>query len=165
MKTGCARFGLLCVALYFGACSSGESPVGRGTAIQLPDDAGNPYCDSTNAKAGDPCTVDCAIPCGFSGLGVKYCTCSGGSYWQCPCVPPDDWKGAATAPCCDTPDGTTTSLKDTPCHDEWAQCVGTDPNTGTPKGCACIKSPLGGMYWRCGSTNHWFVAEAGAKCG
>lgn len=178
MKIGYARFAALAAALApiaFGsvACSSGGGPLigtpENGEAIQLPD-KNNPFCDSTNAKPNvGPCTVDCAIPCGFSGLGTKYCTCSGGAYWQCPCIPPNDWKGATTAPCCadfGSPDGQTTSLADKPCDTEWAECVGTDPNTGTPKGCACVKNLVGtGKTWRCGSTNHWFIPEAGAQCG
>jgi hypothetical protein len=116
-----------------------------------------------------PCTVDCAIPCGFGGLGLKYCSCANGAYWQCPCTAPVNWQGATTAPCCSdfgSADGQTVSLDKTPCDTEWAQCIGTDPNTGTPRGCACIRGASGGaLSWRCGSTNHWFMPEAGAKCG
>lgn len=169
MQIGFTRFALLAIVACSTACSGGEPSVGYDTnAIALPN-KDNPYCDSTNAKVGVPCTVDCAIPCGFGGLGQKYCSCSGGAYWQCPCIPPPDWQGAQTAGCCadfGSPDGQTTSLKGTPCDTEWAQCVGTDPNTGTPKGCACIKTPGNpALTWQCGSTNHWFMPEAGAKCG
>jgi hypothetical protein len=146
-------------------CNSQLCDEGVCSAIHLPN-VDNPYCDSTNAKANVACTVDCSIPCGFGGLGTKYCTCANGAYWQCPCIPPDDWQGATTAPCCDTSDGQTTELANLPCTEEWAQCVGTDPNTGTPRGCACVRSAgNGALSWKCGSTNHWFMPEEGAQCG
>lgn len=169
MKTPCAHsVGLLLIALGFAACSGGEPTSGKSEAINLPDED-NPYCDSTNAKTGVACTVDCSIPCGFAGLGQKYCTCANGAYWQCPCIPPEGWQGPLTAPCCsEFGSAEALSLKNTPCDDagKGAQCVGTDANTGTPKGCACLENPVTHqLQWYCGSTNHWFSPEPGAHCG
>jgi hypothetical protein len=117
-------------------------------------------CTSTNAKTGMSCTVDCMIPCGFQALGTKVCTCIGGVYSACPCPAPAGWQGAATAPYCDTPDGTglTTAIKNTACMTEFQECIGKDQVTGTtPQGCACLNNPTtNSLQWYCGSTNRWF---------
>jgi hypothetical protein len=82
----------------------------------------------------------------------------GGFYSACPCPKPAAYLGAATAPYCNTPDGMTLGLKKTPCTKEWDECVGKDPNTGTPQGCACLMDPTSNsLMWSCGSTNKWFA--------
>jgi hypothetical protein len=81
----------------------------------------------------------------------------GGFYSACPCPKPAAYLGAATAPYCNSPDGMTTSLKKMPCTKEWDECIGKDPNTGTPQGCACMMDPTSNsLMWSCGSTNKWF---------
>jgi hypothetical protein len=120
----------------------------------------DPSCNSTNAKTGATCTKDCQLGCGFLRMGLKYCTCLNGAYTQCPCPKPDSYLGAATAPLCPG-DGLTANSDDQPCTTEWEQCIGTDMVTGsTPRGCACLKDPVGGtLSWICGSTNKWFAAQ------
>jgi hypothetical protein len=121
----------------------------------------DPSCNSTNARSGSACSIDCRVACGFQNMGLKICTCEGGVYAQCPCPPPENYLGAPTAPACQTSDGTTEELDDTPCTTEWEQCIGTDAVTGnTPRGCACLTNRLTGtLQWYCGSTNRWFAAE------
>ena len=109
----------------------------------------DPSCNSTNARSGSACSIDCRVACGFQKMGLKICTCEGGVYAQCPCPPPENYLGAPTAPPCQTSDGTTEELDDTPCSTEWEQCIGTDAVTGnTPRGCACLTNRLTGtLQW------------------
>lgn len=119
----------------------------------------DPNCNTTYAKSGATCTMDCEIECGFDGMGTKTCTCMGGVYTMCPCPKPAEYLGAATAPYCPG-DGMTTALKDMPCEVEWDQCIGKDAVSGsTPKGCVCMKDAANGdaLTWFCGSTNKWFA--------
>jgi hypothetical protein len=137
--------------------TSGSSSTGTGGA------APEVNCNSTNAKTGATCGVDCAIHCGFNQLGDKLCTCSGGFYTACPCSPPVGWQGAPTAPACEgTSTATAASLKGTACTTAYQECIGNDPITGTtPQGCACLDDPTnpGSLLWACGSTNKWFTLQ------
>jgi hypothetical protein len=92
-------------------------------------------------------------------MGTKTCTCADGAYTMCPCMKPPSYLGAPTAPYCDTPDGTTLTLKNTLCTTEWQECIGKDVVTGTtPQGCVCMSTPVTNvLQWYCGSTNKWFV--------
>lgn len=125
-------------------------------------------CDSSAAKEGALCTVDCQLGCGFQEIGTKYCTCVAGAYESCPCMRPAEFLGGATAPLCSTKgaaNGYAESLKGMPCTTEWDLCIGEDPVDGsTPQGCACmIHAVTGDMQWFCGSTNKWFSLDTGAE--
>ena len=133
---------------------------GAGGAQMCPaDPAPDPSCTTAAAKMGAVCTKDCCIQCGFNGMGTKTCTCANGAYSMCPCMKPSTYLGAPTAPTCDTPDGTTLTLKNTLCTTEWQECVGKDVVSGsTPQGCVCMSTPVTNvLQWYCGSTNKWFV--------
>jgi hypothetical protein len=117
-------------------------------------------CNSANASTGETCTIDCRLGCGFNGLGLKHCTCQGGTYESCPCPRPDTYRGAPTATFCTVGTGMSSELDETPCAAEWDQCVARDPVTGTPRGCACLKNATGALEWTCGSTNNWFALES-----
>jgi hypothetical protein len=142
-----------------GRSGGAGSDGGSGTDGGNPD----PNCTTANARTGAACTRDCLIGCGFNGIGTKTCTCVSGAYSECPCPRPAGYMGAATAPYCATPDGTTTALKNMPCATEWDQCIGKDVVTGTtPQGCACLRDPASTMLlWACGSTNKWFALSDG----
>lgn len=130
--------------------------------VTEPDpDPGNPNCTPGNAKGGMACTAPCLTTCGFYGLGTRACDCVSGVFVSCHCPRPWDYQGRTTAPACDTPDGRTHWIDNTACSEEWAQCIGTDPVSGTnPRGCVCLTDPVNGqLEWTCGSTNKWFLAE------
>lgn len=135
-------------------------------------------CASTSA--GTTCDKDCDTQCGFGSIGIKHCTCASGTFTSCYCVPPSDctgpadpavdtnaaywfqcWRGASVAPRCSAfgaPTGKTSEIIGQPCAKRFDECVGTDPNTGTDRGCACMpqnKSQTVNI-WVCGSTNRWF---------
>ena len=82
-------------------------------------------CTSDHAKGGMACSVPCVTTCGFYDLGTKGCDCVNGVFVSCHCPRPWDYQGAPTAPTCDTTDGRTHWIDNTPCTQEWAQCIGT----------------------------------------
>ena len=118
-------------------------------------------CTSDHAKGGMACSTPCVTTCGFYDLGTKGCDCVNGVFVSCHCPRPWDYQGAPTAPTCNTTDGRTHWIDNTPCTQEWAQCIGTDPVSGTnPRGCVCLTDPVNGkLEWTCGSTNKWFLHE------
>ena len=140
-------------------------------------------CASTSSGAN--CNADCDTQCGFASVGAKHCTCSNGTFSSCYCSPPADcapkpngdggvlppawwqcWGGASKAPSCfayGAATGRTAELIGQACPKLFDECIGTDYNTGTPRGCACIPmtkfdDPTAPI-WVCGSTNHWFDPE------
>jgi len=118
-------------------------------------------CTSDHAKGGMACSMPCVTTCGFYDLGTKGCDCVSGVFVSCQCPRPWDYQGAPSAPTCNTTDGRTHWIDNTPCTNEWAQCIGTDPVSGTnPRGCVCLTDPVNGeREWTCGSTNKWFLHE------
>jgi hypothetical protein len=151
-----------------------------------PSNACTTTCASTSA--GTTCDQDCDTNCGFANVGVKHCTCSNRTFTSCFCVPPSNcgpgshwfecWQGATTAPSCaayGAPTGRTAELIGKTCFatfnpgyklgdpvppPPYAQCVGSDFNTGTDRGCVCMPSSKfdspDSAVWVCGSTNKWF---------
>ena len=128
-----------------------------------PDPApmGDVNCTSDDAKGGMACTQPCVTTCGFYELGTRSCDCVSGVFVSCHCPRPWNYQGPSSAPPCSTPDGRTHWLDNTACTDEWAECVGSDPVSGTnPRGCVCLTDPVNGkLEWTCGSTNKWFLPE------
>jgi hypothetical protein len=63
--------------------------------------------------------------------------------------------------CPGTGPATAVALQDMPCQQKWDECIGSELNTGTPQGCACLDMPTqpGLLRWQCGSTNRWFLAQ------
>ena len=68
-----------------GTGGSGSAPVGG--AISCDPANPNPICEgintdancnTTNASTDAACTKDCAVECGFDGMGLKICSCEGG---------------------------------------------------------------------------------------
>jgi hypothetical protein len=124
----------------------------------------DPSCDSSHAKTGATCARDCQIGCGFAAMGTKQCTCSDGTYSECPCPRPDAFDAPYEVPLCTaygSPEGLTKSLVDSPCTTEWVGCIGMDPVAGTtPQGCVCMqRAGDDALTWFCGSTNKWFRLE------
>ena len=128
-----------------------------------PDPApmGDVNCTSDDAKGGMACTQPCVTTCGFYELGTRSCDCVSGVFVSCHCPRPWNYQGPSSAPPCSTPDGRTHWLDNPACTDEWAECVGSDPVSGTnPRGCVCLTDPVNGkLEWTCGSTNKWFLPE------
>jgi hypothetical protein len=118
-------------------------------------------CTSDHAKGGMACSMPCLTTCGFYDLGMKACDCVNGVFVSCHCPRPWDYQGSPVAPTCNTSDGRTHWIDNTPCTERWAQCIGTDPVSGTnPRGCVCLTDPVNGkLEWTCGSTNRWFLHE------
>jgi hypothetical protein len=132
-----------------------------GTPAPDPTPAPDVNCSSDHAKGGMACTMPCVTTCGYYDMGTKACDCVNGVFVSCHCPRPWNYQGRTTAPACNTADGRTHWIDNTPCTEEWAQCIGTDPVAGTnPRGCVCLTDPVNGkLEWTCGSTNKWFLAE------
>jgi hypothetical protein len=142
-----------------GNTSGGLDP--GGGVVEPEPDPGNPNCTPNNAKGGQACTAPCVTTCGFHGMGTKGCDCVSGVFVSCHCPRPWNYQGATTAPPCATTDGRTHWIDNTACSEEWAQCIGSDPVSGTnPRGCVCLTDPVNGqLEWTCGSTNKWFLSQ------
>lgn len=139
----------------------GDPPGDPGPGPTNPTPSPDVNCSSDHAKGGMACSMPCLTTCGFYDLGTKDCDCVNGVFVSCHCPRPWDYQGSPTAPTCNTSDGRTHWLDNTPCTDKWAQCIGTDPVSGTnPRGCVCLTDPVNGkLEWTCGSTNKWFLHE------
>lgn len=137
------------------------NPGDPGPGPTNPNPSPDVNCSSDHAKGGMACSMPCLTTCGFYDLGTKNCDCVNGVFVSCHCPRPWDYQGSPVAPTCNTSDGRTHWLDNTPCTNPWAQCIGTDPVSGTnPRGCVCLTDPVNGkLEWTCGSTNKWFLHE------
>jgi hypothetical protein len=130
------------VGLAVFGCSAGYDipPPPAGTeALQ-----GDMDCDSdTEPSQGDACSKDCLTATCASGMGRRICTCEGGVFLQCACLPPETWpfKDVPTAPYCDTLTGLPKYLSGETCT-EGLTCRST---TFPDQGCHCM-----GKIWQCG---------------
>jgi hypothetical protein len=160
----------------------------NGLEDQLPECAGGEFsgpnpdmnCSTASSSTGAACSRDCLVPCGFQRLGLKSCTCQGGSYVACPCSKPDSYLGAPTAPpCSEIPDSGGSNditvldpdgVAPQPCEVAWQQCVGVDPEEpdNPNRGCVCLPQQVPAtrqfgdppsLAWICGATNRWFSLE------
>lgn len=130
------------VGLAVFGCSGGYDipPAPAGTpALQGDED-----CQLDNEPSqGDACSQDCLTATCASGMGRRICTCEGGVFLQCACLPPENWpfKDVPTAPYCDTLTGLPKYLAGETCTDGLT-CRST---TFPEQGCHCS-----GKIWQCG---------------
>lgn len=148
-----------------GTGGTGVSTGTGGTGSTSPgscDGTANPditlNCTSANAKSNMTCTKDCCIPCGIDSAGSKVCTCAGGVYSNCSCLPPATGypPGLQGGPC--MPQGSSSAsaadtLKGKPCTVTNAVCFTSDSTPSSERGCICMADGI----LHCGSVNHWFV--------
>jgi hypothetical protein len=121
------------IALALGACSGGYD-------IALPADhvvpQGDADCLADNEPSqGDVCTADCLTATCAGGKGRRVCTCEGGVFLQCACLPPTDWPfdDVPAAPYCDALTGDPRYLSGERCEDG-ATCRSS---TFPEQGCRC----------------------------
>lgn len=102
--------------------------------------------DDMQPSQGDLCTQDCLTATCAGGTGRRICTCEGGVFLQCACLPPADWpyKDVPSAPYCDRISGRPQYLATDLCTGEGRQCVSS---TNPALGCTCTKGA-----WQCGSS-------------
>jgi hypothetical protein len=142
------------VALAAFGCSGGydipplpaDQPMPQGDADCLADN---------EPSQGDVCTQDCLTATCASGLGRRICTCGGGVFLQCACLPPDNWpfKDVPAAPYCDRLSGQPRYMSGERCT-EGAECRSNDFPT---QGCHCVNEG-----WVCGSSDD--VSEGAPSC-
>jgi hypothetical protein len=92
---------------------------------------------------GDVCTRDCLDATCASGMGRRVCTCEGGVFLQCACLPPAYWpyKEVPTAPYCDPLTGDVRVLAGETCSATACRSA-ANPMLG----CECLQG-----VWQCGS--------------
>jgi len=139
------------VALAVFGCSGGYDipPLAEGLSLQ-----GDRDCAADNEPSqGDACSQDCLTASCASGLGKRVCTCSGGVFLQCACLPPDNWpyKDVPGAPFCDNLTGQPKYLSGETCLTEGKECRSSD---FPEQGCRCM-----GKVWQC-STSEGMAANA-----
>jgi len=123
-------------------CSDGYDtlPLPPGTMLR-----GDMRCLTNEASQGDECSKDCSATCS-GGQGRRVCTCGGGVFLQCACLPPEDWPytEVPVAPRCDPITGQPRYLNVDLCKSEGQQCVSS---TFPEQGCTCTAGK-----WTCGSS-------------
>jgi len=136
-----------------GGCSGGYD-------IALPADHVMPQGDADcladdEPSQGDVCTQDCLTATCAGGKGRRVCTCEGGVFLQCACLPPADWPydHVPAAPYCDSLTGEPRYLSGERC-DEGLTCRS---NKEPAQGCRCLE-----RIWQCGGVGD--VPEGGAPC-
>jgi hypothetical protein len=142
------------VALAVFGCSGGYDSVPLPEGEPLAQ--GDADCQADNEPSqGDVCTQDCLTATCASGMGRRICTCSGGVFLQCACMPPANWpfKDVPAAPYCDHTTGQPKYLSGERCT-EGQECRSAD---FPEQGCHCI-----GEIWQCGSSDD--VSEGAPSC-
>jgi hypothetical protein len=118
---------------------------------------GDEDCAADNEPSqGDRCSQDClTATCGGS-LGRRICTCEGGVFLQCACLPPESWPfdHVPAAPYCDNLTGQPKYLSGETCHDPGQQCVSSN---FPEQGCDCRDK-----VWVCGTSEG--IAPGAAEC-
>ena len=159
-RNGCKRIGVLAavaaagVALSVFGCSAGYDipPLAEGLTLQ-----GDRDCAADNEPSqGDACSQDCLTATCASGLGKRICTCEGGVFLQCACLPPDNWpyKDVPAAPFCDNLTGQPKYLSGETCLGEGVECRSS---VYPEQGCRCMNK-----VWQC--TTSEGLSPAAASC-
>jgi hypothetical protein len=105
---------------------------------------------------GDRCSQDClTATCGGS-LGKRICTCEGGVFLQCACLPPDNWPydHVPAVPYCDAISGRPPNLVGEVCTSEGEECRSSH---APEQGCTCTNG-----FWVCGDSAG--LAEGARAC-
>ncbi len=134
-------------------CSGGYDidPLPAGELLE-----GDIACMNDEGSQGQPCSQDCLTASCNGGTGRRVCTCEGGVFLQCACLPPADWpyREVPAAPYCDPLTGQPRYMAGTGCKTEGAQCVS---RAFPAQGCTCRTG-----VWQCGASDG-FAADA-AEC-
>lgn len=139
---------LLAVVVASGGMLAGAGCSGGYDVPPLPGGQvadGDQLCkDDMEPGQGDVCTQDCLTATCASGTGRRICTCEGGVFLQCACLPPADWPytDVPAAPYCDRFTGQPRYINAEFCKNEGAQCVSS---TFPTQGCTCSAGK-----WVCG---------------
>lgn len=125
------------------ACSDGYDIPPRADGQML---RGDMRCLTGEASQGDECSRDCLDSTCAGGQGRRVCTCGGGVFLQCACLPPADWpyQEVPVAPYCDPLTGQPRYLNGDACKVEGLQCVSS---TFPAQGCTCMDA-----RWTCGAS-------------
>jgi hypothetical protein len=112
---------------------------------------------------GDRCTEDCISTC-HSGSGARVCTCEGGVFVACHCLPPEGWpyEPGQTAPYCDDVTGHPLALANELCEPEGAECIST---AAPEQGCRCQRTTDGTkVAWSCNNAGVLGIPSDARSC-
>lgn len=126
---------------------------------------GDVDCELNNEPSqGDMCTQSCLgkATCGGD-QGMRACTCVGGVFVQCACLPPERWPyddEVPTAPYCDSLTGQPRYLGGEPCTSPGAQCAST---VEANMGCVCQTNGTTST-WLCGALGTLMIDPNAQSC-
>lgn len=112
---------------------------------------------------GDTCTVDCLDATCASERGRRVCTCEGGVFVQCACLPPDNWPydEVPATPYCDRLTGQPIYLTGDRCT-LGQQCLSS---TAPGQSCICATTATSTVpMWQCGLAANQGVAPGAPEC-
>jgi hypothetical protein len=176
-RSAAAIFTIAALIAAAGGCSEGYDV----PPLSIPCDDGCPLgmkCDGATGlcapqgdvdcaadeepSQGDMCTRDCLTASCGGERGKRICTCEGGVFVQCACLPPDDWPydDVPTAPYCDALSGEPRYLAGETCSSLSQQCLSI---TSAGQGCVCRQATLG-LIWTCGSGDALMIAADAPVC-
>ena len=130
---------------------------------------GDVDCEINNEPSqGDMCSKDCIGVEGVSATcggdqGYRVCTCVGGVFVQCACMPPERWPydgEVPTAPYCDSITGQPQYLGGETCTTPGLQCAST---VEANMGCVCNNNGTINN-WLCGTLDTLMIAPGAASC-
>jgi len=119
---------------------------------------GDVDCQLNNEPSqGDACSADCTTATCASERGKRICTCSGGVFVQCACLPPDNWpyEDVPTAPYCDRLTGEPRYMNADRCTTGETCLSSTAPG----QSCVCIENG-----WQCGLAELQGVPAGAPEC-
>lgn len=112
---------------------------------------------------GDRCTEDCLSTC-QGATAPRVCTCEGGVFVACHCLPPEGWpyEPGQVAPYCDDITGHPLALANETCSDEGAECISTQ---APEQGCRCQLTAAGNRSaWTCGNAGVMGIPNEARTC-
>jgi hypothetical protein len=151
----CAAIAWAGVSLAIVGCSEGYDIPDRPAELEMLQ--GDADCLADNEPSqGDACTQDCMTATCASGMGRRICTCEGGVFLQCACLPPDNWPydDVPTAPYCDNLTGQPKYLSGERCSNDGQQCISSNY---PEQGCNCV-----GNTWQCSTSEG--IDPGAVKC-
>jgi hypothetical protein len=161
---------LLAASLAGSACSGYDmGGISEYEARRLFSDGGfiseEHRCEAAvGASQGFACSKDCITPC-HSGLAIKVCTCEGGVFVSCPCLPPEGWPypPGVEAPWCDALSSLPKALNGDPCPAIDMECL-SEQLPG--EGCRCMANAAPSLppIWVCGESATLSLSDSAPAC-
>lgn len=161
LKSATASLLLLALGALGGSACSGYDK--QPTPADQAALAGEETACLNGPSQGDRCTKDCVTTC-QGGSATKVCTCEGGVFISCPCLPPDGWPypPGQTAPWCDAITGHPLALRNETCEVDGLSCISTQ---APEQGCRCeLTADAARLAWNCGNAGTMGIPSDATTC-